>query len=893
MRTRILLVAVAVAACDDGTVSPDECSTATDCPAERPVCDDGRCVAAASDAAPDAAGDAAADAAQDGAVRDAARDGAAPDAAADAVPPDMGRDAALPPDALPDVPPPDPRAGHVGEACARGFELDCDPDTTDRCVFVGADNEVIPGVEAVCSRACESAEDCGAGQCCFPDPQGAYCLPAGFCAGFRSMGEPCVDASECPADAPLCALDAATGSRFCTHGCAAGGACEEGFCCDANAGGRPAGAICKPLAICPMPCESDDDCPAVQYCDEGACVPRRFVCDGDAECPRGERCINGSCRGRVARLGEPCGEPGVRCADAAPVCFAPDEGAPFCTYNCTFHRDCPATFCCADLAGLNDPSGFYCTDDPEVCPPNLPCDGDEDCGADQFCHQGLCQERGPQDIPVSGACQRPGECVPEAVDCVFPFGAGHVGRGDARNFPAAGPGICSARCTRDDQCGAGECCRIAVQIRHGVGAGFCVRGDVCETPVAPVGEACARTADCDPASSDRCFEDRLFGHVCGRPCGGGCPDGTVCDVRDDLCHPENICESDDDCAPGNRCARGRCLEGRRECTVDTDCEDPVALRCFDGRCDERARPCEEDGDCDPSTEVCFAGQCELRNRPCAADDDCRAGEACHEGICGEVFLQLGEACVGAEFGCDPESAPICLEDDGFAPDGVCTRACAYDSDCPGDFCCFDSTGLADPEFFMCGPPEACADRAVVERRPCASDDDCLAEDFCHRGLCEDRGARDAAPGEACVGPGDCDLDAADQCVVPLEFGFGAGAVSSHPDAIGAGTCQPACVADADCGTGCCRHAVENGAPVAFCVPAEACPPAGGPGDPCFPGAHDECDPSSTDACIFAAVSETTYCAAACDEDVDCGVGCCGPPAGADGRRYCLQPADCP
>ncbi len=848
MRRRFLCLTLALLACDDGAApsaadEADCCGAADALPADAGVSPDG-----AMDAAPDFAVG----------VPDAAPCGAGGGCG--------GADAALD-----DAGPPPPRLGATGEPCPRGYALDCDPETTDRCVFLGADNAVVPGVEAVCSRACDDASPCGAGLCCFADPQGARCLPAGFCAGRRRLGDACADHAECPPEAPLCAHDAATGGRFCTHGCAAGGECAAGFCCAANDGGRPAGALCKPEALCPAACASDEDCPAVQFCDGGACVPRRLVCAGDAECPRGERCVGGTCQGSTARLGEACGEPGVRCDPGAPVCHRSDEGGAFCTYSCTFHRDCPATFCCADLSGTGDAAGMYCTDDPLRCPPNLPCRGDDDCAADQFCHGGMCQRRGPQDVPLGGACRAPGDCAPDAADCVFPFRDGQVGRGEARFFPESGAGLCSQPCVDAADCDGGTCCRLALQIRAGIGVGMCVAGDLCDRPTAGLGERCERTAECDPAEADRCFRDRLFGSVCVRPCREGCPAGTVCDEHDGLCHPENVCGRDADCADGNRCARGRCLEGRRECDTDAQCEDPVRERCFDGRCEPRARPCLADGECD-AHEVCALGRCELRERPCAADGDCRAGEACQDGVCRERLLALGEACLDADAVCDPREAPICLADAEFAPAGLCTRACAYESDCPGDLCCLDAGGAGDPAFFVCGPPAACEGRAVGGRRPCAGDGDCLAEDYCHHGLCQDRGAGDVPPGGACAGPGDC---AADQCVTQREFGFEAGAVD--------GVCARACDADADCGDGCCRHVWEDGGPVAYCV--SACGEVAGEGELCFPGAHEQCDPATADACVFGQVSELSYCARRCVTDDECGDGCCG-----DG--YCLPALDC-
>ena len=372
------------------------------------------------------------------------------------------RDAAASVDQGPDLGEPEQRNGGVGDPCPRGFEQDCDEVETDRCSFIG-ENDIVPGVTAVCSRGCDDANPCGGGLCCYPDGEGDVCLPAGFCALLRGVGDACEDDAECPQDAPLCATEGGSGARFCTLGCAAGGACPDGFCCDANVGGRPNGSICKPDDLCPEPCAVDEDCPAVQHCVEGACVPRVFACEQDIDCPLGERCEEGDCVPlEVVRLGQDCSGEDVACDEGAPVCVElPDDHGERCAYGCAFHRDCPASFCCVDLAGLGRADGLFCTDVSELCPPNLPCGADDDCSADQYCHFGQCQERGPQDVARGGACDQPGVCE-DGLDCVFRFVGGRFGRGDRDSFEGALPGLCSSGCSGGADCADDECCRLAV-----------------------------------------------------------------------------------------------------------------------------------------------------------------------------------------------------------------------------------------------------------------------------------------------------------------------------------------------------------------------------------------------------------------------------------------------
>ncbi len=761
------------------------------------------------------------------------------------------------PDFGPDVAPPDERNGGLGEPCPRGFELDCDPEVTEFCVFLG-ENEALPGVTAVCSRPCDEDENaCGAGLCCAPSAQGDRCMPAAFCAEENFIGDACEDNADCPADAPVCVTEAG-GARFCSHGCLPEeeDQCPEDFCCEGNLGGDPEGAICKPDDLCQAPCVTDEDCPEVLRCEMGACVPRDFACGQDADCPLAHFCDEeGACQPlEVRALGEACGEEGTACGEEAPVCREiNEEVGQRCTYNCSFHLDCPATYCCADLLGLDDPAGLFCTDAPGMCPPALPCRDDEDCGLADFCHLGQCAARGPRDVDLGGACEGPGDCVEEADDCVFQFARG-VGRGVRANFPGAQDGICSNRCTNTGECREGECCRIATPFGIDIGVGHCVDGTICEPGMGGGGGrpgTCGNPAHCDPALWNRCVPNAFFGRVCSRGCEANedCPEGARCDLHQNQCHPIPTCEEDDDCGADNRCAAGFCRLGERQCAVDGECADPVDERCFLGRCEPRARPCNGDNECSVD-EVCFAGSCELRDRPCDNDDDCHGGDVClNNGICGEPARFFGESCVDTEEPCVAE-ASICFSDVDTLPDGMCTTACGYHSDCPGAACCHDTEGLNDPSFFVCVLGDLCAEeQAVGAHRPCDDDSDCLDEDFCHRGECHDRGPGDAGIGEACAGPGDCSPGFATSCVFPLEFGYAVGAEDSI-DALGPGACQPACENDGECGSGCCRHADVGGAPVGFCVDFGMCPAAGDAGDGCFAEAHEECDPATSDACVY-------------------------------------------
>lgn len=64
----------------------------------------------------------------------------------------------------------------------------------------------------------------------------------------------------------------------------------------------------------------------------------------------------------------------------------------------------------------------------------------------------------------------------------------------------------------------------------------------------------------------------------------------------------------------------------------------------------------------------------------------------------------------------------CAEPDPFcyraasAPDGICTRLCPAGAGCLDGWCCVDPAGAADPRYFVCAPPESCADPDTAARR---------------------------------------------------------------------------------------------------------------------------------------------------------------------------------
>ena len=126
---------------------------------------------------------------------------------------------------------------------------------------------------------------------------------------------------------------------------------------------------------------------------------------------------------------------------------------------------------------------------------------------------------------------------------------------------------------------------------------------------------------------------------------------------------------------------------------------------------------------------------------------CADGLTCVEGLC---MLECGESgcgpCGGAE--CPSEVGDPCVSaddcHDGFcSAEGACTRGCAFDSDCPGDFECEEgecSPGRRGVYGDACANGDQCASRlcllegaegtAGVCTRHCADGSECPTPDLC-------------------------------------------------------------------------------------------------------------------------------------------------------------------
>lgn len=85
------------------------------------------------------------------------------------------------------------------------------------------------------------------------------------------------------------------------------------------------------------------------------------------------------------------------------------------------------------------------------------------------------------------------------------------------------------------------------------------------------------------------------------------------------------CRSNDDCAAGKRCNKGRCDAIPGYCESDGVC--PNGTSCIANRC----KPCSSDNECGEGGH-CKAGTC-VRKGTCTSEDDCPEGQDCKNGRC--------------------------------------------------------------------------------------------------------------------------------------------------------------------------------------------------------------------------------------------------------------------
>ncbi|RLB56271.1 MAG: hypothetical protein DRI34_09350 [Deltaproteobacteria bacterium] len=258
-----------------------------------------------------------------------------------------------------------------------------------------------------------------------------------------------------------------------------------------------------------LPCTSDADCPAGEYCDavSATCQPL-CACASDADCPLGFICVDCLC------LDDSCPDDdndgyGVcqgDCDDADAAVFPGaaeecngrdddcdgviDEG---CSGDCTSDQDCAAGQICWEGVCLQ------------------PCRSDSECASGQVCMNGLCQADLCDDEDADGFTTCDGDC--DDTDAAVNPAANEECDGvdnDCDGQVDEGCGACAgdADCASGEQCCAGQCVDVLFDAGNCGGCGLaCAAGESCERGVC-VAEQCSTDSDCDdgdPATDDYCI----------------------------------------------------------------------------------------------------------------------------------------------------------------------------------------------------------------------------------------------------------------------------------------------------------------------------------------------------------------------------------------------------
>ncbi len=469
--------------------------------------------------------------------------------------------------------------------------------------------------------------------------------------------------------------------------CPKGSACVRGSCSSFDHRNCRADSDCPDFEKCwngqCVMCHANDDCTTGFSCNSlGVCIPedtRLIACQTFAECDQGQTCINGTCVNFCMNLNHG--------GDSGSVAISRMLGMTECK------------------AQSNVLLGIEVDDEP--------CTDDDDCRnhvAEQICYYGFCKYivcHSDAECPEHRACDN-GRCI--QMECASDDECSHGKH--CNNYRCV-------ECTENTHCASGNC-----------------SNNVCL--------GCGSDEDCE--GYDRCFEHKCVKCLTDDDCYGSktCLNHQCVDcVEDSQCHAfaadeygfANLtrceanrcveCRSHEECTKTGICTEiGRCAQ----CRTDDDCEYGV---CRDnGFCAQ----CRKNADCPDSHMACMDdGTCQ--SFECVDDSQCSSGQYCKK-------LRDCSDCPWS-YECAEMQGPRCRSNadcsTGFRcnADGFCTNklnmpGCESDSDCSSiadAVCGRHAAGM------ICGP-RGCKTSANCQLS-CRIDSDCLENQFCHLGLCEE------------------------------------------------------------------------------------------------------------------------------------------------------------
>lgn len=367
--------------CIDGKCER-ECFANIDCPASRPSCSRGTCMAASTD------GGVGTDAGKDSA---SPVDSGAPPVDSSVTPTDTSVEPAdtfvEPVDTS--VPPTD-----MGSGATKGYLTSCASNA--ECLS----GVCTPSAPRFCTKSCSTHAECAHGQIC-----------AGGVCRAEDTGATCTSGSSC-----LQYCGGIVGASHCTHTCSTAGDCPAGYAC------TPDGTGLKICIDIERPCTDANQCPSgLGFCASGG-VGCTAKCTSAADCPArlvglpaytcssvgGQNvCVPPSDVLGGGALGTTCPATGTNlCRSGA--CDG-STAPPSCAQRCTLRGGCPVSWGCFPLEDPGPPSETLL-----VCSPAGSLWLGATCTRGRDCLSGLCQ--------APGYCTRmcgDGYC-PDGMTCTSP-----------------------------------------------------------------------------------------------------------------------------------------------------------------------------------------------------------------------------------------------------------------------------------------------------------------------------------------------------------------------------------------------------------------------------------------------------------------------------------------
>lgn len=435
-------------------------------------------------------------------------------------------------------------------------------------------------------------------------------------------------------------------NNTCTNPCLANPCGPNAVCsvanhraqCSCHAGMVPSptakvGCVRSPAS----PCRENRDCSDGWSCVQDLCRP---ICATDVSCLANERCDRGACK-PICRRDDECRN-GELCQDF------------ICVAGCRYDTNCPNHLSC-----INQQCVDPCLD-PNACGTNA------QCLVQNHALSCVCPEHLVGD-PLIGckyptkACASNGECPPN-----------HSCYGN----------VCQASCTNDQNCLTDEKCIRGICRSICNSDGSCRQGQICENRLCKVGcrndltcpseHACINSQCKDPcvfnSQCGQCSECSVVNH--GMQC--SCPVGYLGNPLISCTQPVQRCNSYCQCdESGIFCAE----------TCNTDDQCACGQKCAVGKCRTKCNP----GTCSPG-QLCQDGACIAG---CRNNLDCTSDRSCINGQCLDPCLQ--ENACGTNALCKvSEHRILCLCPDGYRgePSQGCTKAeCSVDTDCDTDKRC--------------------------------------------------------------------------------------------------------------------------------------------------------------------------------------------------------------